>query len=127
MGRAIFDLVYKQNRYDLYKKTIAIWHFSEEIEQERQNHVLESLLKYFTTSGADIKIYTNTKKEHRPNGYPIQYCDNKYKCLLYSDTLIILGKMPTIETLNKLEISEINKKKLIIDCNSNFSPNAVQK
>lgn len=102
---------------------IAIWYFFEQNEQDCQNHVLESLMKYFITSGADIKIFTNllTENDNLPRAHSIHYFENKYKCLLSSETLIVLGKIPNIESLNEIEISEIIKTGLIIDCSFNFS------
>lgn len=120
---AICKLIYEQNHFDLNKKFVSIWFFSEFNKSDSQSLAFLSLLNYLITSGANINIFINHSSsiDNLPTKSTINYFENKFDCLYHSETLIIYGKFLNFGTPNEDKIAEKMRTGLIIDHGCNFS------
>lgn len=116
-GVKIFNLVYSQNNFDLYKKTIAIWYLIEQPSIDNHREDLISLIKHLITAGSDIHVFANDRSilNNLQSSCAITCFEDMYNCLPNAEILIVFGKIITEDMLTKCPFSKRRALSLIID------------
>lgn len=116
-GAKIFNLIYSQNNFDLYQKTIAVWFLVEQpsIGNHREDFIY--LIKHLITAGSDIHVFVDDRsiRSSLQSSCAVTCFEDMYNCLPSAEILIVFGKIKTEDMLIKCPFSKRRALSLIID------------